>query len=180
MKSPLTVTVLTAGALCIVLGPPASAAALDPIVAQGAWDILMPLVSSVALGLITLALRQGAMALQAHTGIALDQKAQDDLHRAAETGVNLALNKLGPVVIAAMADPHRQGVIASASAWVLASVPDAVARLGVTPNLIEGLVVSKLPGVIGALGTDVHPILTPAPVEDPALDRTANDRTTGR
>jgi hypothetical protein len=81
------------------------------------------------------------------THIEIEAKHRDALHSAAMTGVHLAITRLGAVLSNVTIDT-RSAIIAQATNWVLASVPDALTYLGVTKDSVEQLVQSKLNAVL--------------------------------
>lgn len=148
------------------------AAAAAPCLAQGAaavapatslWGMFEPIVITAASGLVGLAVTWAAARFHALTGIQIEQKYQEDLHRAADTGINIALSKGGTMIGDALAGNARLAVVGEAMKWVNASVPQALQALGVTPDQVRGIVVSKLNKVLSAGPSATAVAVAPAP-----------------
>ncbi len=148
------------------------AAAVAPSLAQSAaavapptslWSLFEPTVLTAASGLVGLAVTWAAARFHALTGIQIEQKYQDDLHRAADTGINIALSKGGAMVGDALAGNARLAVVGEAMKWVNASVPQALRALGVTPDQVRGIVTAKLNKVLSAVPSATAVAVAPAP-----------------
>lgn len=97
-----------------------------------------PMVSSyVFSGLATVITFAATWALKTWVGISLSNKAQDDLHRAAETGAKAVATQLGVGL-------KIDDAVAQVQAHIEASVPGALKRLKPSAAVIENLALSKL------------------------------------
>ena len=94
----------------------------------------------------------------------LEATYRDSLHSAAETGVNLALSRIGTAIGPIGIDLKSQ-ILAEALRWVIASVPDAIAYLGLTPDRLGPLVEAKL-GALLTSATAPAAVAPPAPPAD--------------
>ncbi|RWR14240.1 hypothetical protein [Paenirhodobacter populi] len=70
-------------------------------------------------------------------GAEMDAKARDTLHSALSTGATLAISRLGPAATTAALTQATLDYVAQSS-------PQAVARLGASATVLQGLAESKL------------------------------------
>ena len=129
----------------------------------GLWGMFEPTVITVASGLVGIAVTWAAARFHALTGVQIDQKYQDDLHRAADTGINIALAKSGALVGDALAGNAKLAAVGEAMKWVNASVPDALKALGVTPDQVRDIITSKLNKITNAAPSATAVAVAPAP-----------------
>lgn len=140
--------------VCMAMSAPALAeAAASQPPGTSLWGLVQPTVLTIASGLVGVAVTWAAARFHALTGIQIDQKYQDDLHRAADTGVHIALSKGGVMIGDALAGSARLTAVGEAMKWVNASVPEALDALGVTPDQVRAMVTSKLNKVLNAAPT---------------------------
>jgi hypothetical protein len=156
---------LSASALALfLLAGPALADASTTVDLGPLWGALLPTIETV-LGSVAFVI-VAFLAKKAHEwfGVSIDQKYQDSLHRAIETGINGALAKFGSKLNDVTVDA-KSAVIADAVNWVIRSVPDAVARLNAGDKLAN-LVTSKLEAILDLPSVPYVSSATPTP--DPA------------
>ena len=110
-----------------------------------AWTLLQPTVEALAAALVSGLIAWGAATLRRLAHIDIEARHRDSLHSAAMTGVRMASSRLGASV-SGLTVAVRSQIVADAADWVIESVPDALAYLGVTPDRIVPLVESKLFG----------------------------------
>ena len=114
------------------------------------WSYLEPTVTTVASGLVGLAVTWAAARFHALTGITIARKYQDDLHRAADTGIHMALDKAGGLVAGAVTGQAKSAVVGEAMRWIATSVPTALDALGLTPDQLSDFVAAKLNAIVAA------------------------------
>ena len=114
-----------------------------PFSAGGVFDAAMPYVLAATSAAMLFVIGIVGAMTRKWFGITIDKEMQDSLHKAAMTGVAAALDRLG-VKAHELTIDLKATVLAQAAEWVVDSVPDALARLGVTPEMINTLVSSKL------------------------------------
>lgn len=106
-------------------------------------DALLPYVAAL-LGLLGTALIAWVgTILKKYTGIAMDQSSRDALHKALETGVNLALSKAEPIAGKLSVDT-KNAAIATALTYAETSVPGAISHFGLTPDALRNMLAAKL------------------------------------
>ena len=135
---------LALASMAAAVTPSLAQAAGAPAVGTSLWGMFEPTVITLASGLVGLAVTWAAARFHALTGIQIDQKHQDDLHRAADTGIHIALGKGGIMVGDALGGNAKLAAVGEAMKWVNASVPEALAARGVTPDQVRDIVTSKL------------------------------------
>ena len=135
-------------ALLVAVALPASAQAVAttsgaPVGLGGVFDAAMPYILAATSAAMLFVIGVVGAMTRKWFGISIDKDMQDSLHKAAMTGVTAALDRLGVKAHELTVDV-KSTVLADAAAWVVDSVPDALARLGVTSEMINTLVSSKL------------------------------------
>lgn len=133
------------------IAPSLAQATAAPAASTSLWGMFAPTALTGASGLVGLAVTWAAARFHKLTGIQIDQKYQDDLHRAADTGIHMALGKAGVLITDGLTGNARLQAIDEAMKWVNASVPKALKALGVTPAQVEAIVTSKLNKVLSAI-----------------------------
>lgn len=141
---------LALACMAAAVAPSLAQAAAPPASGASLWGMFEPTVLTVTSGLVGIAVTWAAARFHALTGVQIDQKYQDDLHRAADTGINVALGKAGVAVGDALASNAKLMAIGEAMKWVNASVPEALKALGVTPDQVRDIVTSKLNKLVSA------------------------------
>lgn len=129
------------------------------------WGWISPTVFTAASAAVGVAVTWAAARFHALTGVQIAQKYQDDLHRAADTGIHLALDKGGTLAADALTGNAKLAAIGEAAKWVNSSVPQALKALGVTPEQVYALVAAKLSKVVTAT-----PSATAVAVAPPAAE----------
>jgi hypothetical protein len=76
-------------------------------------------------------------------GINIEAKDREALHSAIMTGVNAGLGKVAGMIGGRAVDVHST-VLAEALRYVLASVPDAIRRFGLTDDRLRQMITAKL------------------------------------
>lgn len=129
--------------LVALAASPARAETLGPVL-EALRPSLVEAASLIALGLVGWA----ATLFRRWTGIEIEARYRDSLHRAAVTGLQAALNRLagraGTASLAQMSGEGAEQVVREATAWVRRSVPDAVAHLRADPERVAEIVRAKL------------------------------------
>lgn len=156
----------------------ASPAAGTTIDLGSAWATIAPILGT-ALGAVATAII-GVLAAKAQQvlHVSIEQKYRDSLHSAAETGINLAVSKLGGIVGGYHPDV-KNALVAMAVNWTLRSVPDALKYLGVSQATVETLVESKVEKLLGfsagtaAVAANASEPLVDTPAGEPASATTA-------
>ena len=156
---------LALASMTAAVTPSLAQAAAAPAVGPSLWGMFEPTVITVASGLVGLAVTWAAARFHALTGIQIDQKYQDDLHRAADTGIHIALDNGGVVVGDALAGNAKLATVGAAMKWVNASVPEALKALDVTPDQVRGIVTSKLNKVLSAAPSATAVAVAPGSAE---------------
>lgn len=95
---------------------------------------LMPVVLQLLAAVLMGAISAAALAMKRNFGIAIDQKAQDDLHRALMSGVKAAI----------AAGTPRGEIVNAAVGHAMKSVPDAIKRLSPAQAVLLNIAASKL------------------------------------
>lgn len=128
-------------------------------------DFISTLVIPVLGTVVTVLLGWAISIFSRHTGLAVSQKYQDDLHSAAMTGISLGLHELGVAGAAALegSGNAKLAVIGTAMAWINnKGAPDAIKALGLTPAEVQAFVAAKLNQAITAGNAPASaPVATP-------------------
>lgn len=95
---------------------------------------LLPVLLQLLAAVLMAAISAAALAMKRNFGIAIDQKAQDDLHRALMSGVKAAI----------AAGTPRGEVVEAAVRHTMKSVPDAIKRLKPAQSVLLNIAASKL------------------------------------
>lgn len=116
--------------------------------------VIEPLVLSTASVALTALLGWAASLFSKATHITVEAKWQSDLHTAAMTGVTAALHRLG-VKADGLNITVKNQVVGDAANWILQSVPQAVAGLGLdkAPDKLRQIIESKLGTLAQTPGT---------------------------
>ena len=101
-----------------------------------------PYILEILSTVITLVIAWAAAQFSKLTSINVDEKWRESIHQAAMTGVSAALAKSEIVAADFKVDVHNN-MVADAINWVMRSVPDAINGLGVGPDAIRQVVLSK-------------------------------------
>lgn len=113
------------------------------IAVGGIWDSIQPIISNTLAVVVTGAIGWLANMVRLKFGVEIEARHREALHSAALTGINAALAKVGGTVTH-LTMTTKNAVIDQAMNWVIASVPDAIKALGVTPEGVAKLVTAKL------------------------------------
>ena len=100
-----------------------------------------------------------AVAFTKKTGIDVQTQYRESLHRAAMTGVSATLARLGVAAGNVSIDVHNQ-VVADAVRWMESSVPEAITKLGITPDKLATLAASKISILAHGQAAPTGPTLT--------------------
>lgn len=102
-------------------------------------DSLQPIILELLDYLIAIAIAWAALRFKQWTGVEIEKKMQDDLHRAAMTGARDAVAR------------GLQGIKASefVEGYMKESVPEAMARLKPSPVVLQTIARTKLAEVAG-------------------------------
>lgn len=107
------------------------------------WDGLVPYVIAAVGAVISVLSTWAVWRFQQLTGMKLDENARNSLQTAGTTAANLIINQLG-------AEAHKVDIdvgnanIATGINYVEKSAPDAIKRLGATPEVLANIVRAKL------------------------------------
>ncbi len=102
--------------------------------------ILTPVIGSLIWARISPALD----AFQKLSGVQIDAGHREALHSAIDTGLKLAFAKGAPALEATLAGHLAAGRVGEVSEWVTKSVPGAIAHLGVSREILDGLTTARL------------------------------------
>lgn len=102
------------------------------------WDLMLPVISAI----ITAAITWGAVAFQRWSGMEVEAKHREALHRAILTGIGFAMSRVtgaGPATT-------PNAVVSQASEYVRTSVPDALGYFGLDkkPAMLNDMIASKV------------------------------------
>ncbi len=150
---------------------PIVALLLPALLALG--SILTPMIG----GLVWARLSPAIDRLQQWSGVQIDATHREALHSAIDTGLKLAFARGAPAAAETLEAHLAAGRVGEVASWVYKSVPGAVAHLGVTSEILDGLTTARLsdslasaassalalPGaILGGLAGSVAPA-SPAP-----------------
>lgn len=113
------------------------------ISAASIYDTAVPYVLTALSAIVSGILAWLAALFQRWTGIRIEAEHREALHSAAMSGVAAALTKFR-VNAEQVRFEVNSPVVAEAVEWMLRSVPDAIKALGVTPEALQKLVLSKI------------------------------------
>lgn len=116
-------------------------------------DVAVPILVTLASGIITAAISIAAAYFARLTGIQIEAGQREALHSAAMTGVNLALSRL-EAQVGGMTLTTKSRVVDDALGWVVTTgAPAAVKTLGLDAVDVRKLVESKLGALTNAVAT---------------------------
>ena len=146
---PILGLAIAALALAVAFASAAAAASGTTVSVEPFYAVLAPYLQALADAVIFALIGWVATIVQRWTGIQIEARHREALHSAAMTGVTKAIARVGGSVNGMSLDV-RSDVVASAIEWIEASVPDAIAALGVTPEKVAALATAKLGQLIAS------------------------------
>ncbi len=102
--------------------------------------ILTPVIG----GLIWARVSPALDTFQKLSGVQIDAEHREALHSAIDTGLKLAFAHGAPALEATLAGHLAAGRLGEVSSWVEKSVPGAIAHLGVSREILDGLTTARL------------------------------------
>ena len=111
---------------------------------------LAPLVQALALAAITAATPYLAPLLRRYLNIRLTATQAATVQAAASAGAQAAYGYLANNIASYRDIPVRNAAIAKGVQHVLASTPDALAALGITPDQVKAMVEARFGGLLAA------------------------------
>ncbi len=109
-------------------------------VALTVGGIFVPVIGTM----IWVRISAGLDTFQKLSGVQIDAEHREALHSAIDTGLKLAFAHGAPALEATLAGHLAAGRLGDVSSWVEKSVPGAIAHLGVTRELLDGLTTARL------------------------------------
>lgn len=134
------------------------AAAQTTIQGSDIWAAVMPIVATVATGIVTVAVTFATVLIKRKFSIDIEAKHREALHQALQTGVDLAIARVGARV-ENMDVQIQNRVVGQAAMYVVKSVPDALKALKVPDygDQLTEMVVAKIEGKKAKAATDAAP-----------------------
>lgn len=168
----LAVAAVLIAAAWLVLSPLAAPVALaaEPggttVSLAPLWSAVQPYIVDLASALVTLAVTVIATQVRRWTGVQIEAASRAALHSALQSGVDRAIGALGNAAGNLTID-MRSSVAAQAVTWAETSVPDAIRRLGATPEALTALAEAKLGAAIASSTTNVNAPPLPSALPTP-------------
>lgn len=158
-KFSILVLSVVVGSLLVLTALPAlaqTAASETSVNAGGLFEALRPYIVELVSVIVAFIVAWLSAKISKLIGMNIEKSHRDALQSALQNGANLGLNKAGGYLSSVDIDMKNKA-LAEGVAYVLKSVPDALAYFGLTPQRIREMVEAKLPAqpevtVLGTVG----------------------------